>query len=66
MTTSARLPDQTEAFTQAEDLAQAFGTQVDLVLDGGVCGDEPSTMVDLTTHVPQIMRQGIGQLEGVI
>ncbi len=66
MTTSARLPEQTEAFTEAVDLAEAFGKQVDLVIDGGPCGDEPSTMVDLTTHIPEVMRQGVGDLEGII
>ena len=66
MTTSARLPDQEEVCTDARDLADVLGKQVDLVLDAGPCGDGPSTMVDLTTHVPEIMRQGIGHLEGII
>ena len=65
MTTSARLPDQETVATDARDLADAFGQQVDLVLDGGYCGSDPSTMVDLTTHVPEIVRPGVGELEGL-
>lgn len=31
-----------------------------LVIDGGFCGVEPTTVVDLTNHVPEILRVGKG------
>jgi tRNA threonylcarbamoyl adenosine modification protein (Sua5/YciO/YrdC/YwlC family) len=37
--------------------------QVELILDGGPCGIEPTTVVDLTTEVPEVVRVGKGSLE---
>ena len=34
--------------------------QVDLVIDGGHCGLEPTTVVDLTEHEPKVIRVGCG------
>ena len=36
---------------------------LDLVLDAGSCGIDPTTMVDLTGAVPQLLRQGKGSVE---
>lgn len=36
--------------------------EVDLVIDGGSCGNVPSTMIDLTTDVPLVVRRGKGGL----
>ena len=66
MTTSARLPEQDDVYTDARDIWDALGNQVELVIDGGACGVEPSTMVDLTTHVPEIVRQGAGDLSDLM
>ncbi|NOR51372.1 MAG: threonylcarbamoyl-AMP synthase, partial [Gammaproteobacteria bacterium] len=36
--------------------------QVDLIIDGGYGGMEASTVVDLTDHVPVIIREGLGNI----
>jgi tRNA A37 threonylcarbamoyladenosine synthetase subunit TsaC/SUA5/YrdC len=36
---------------------------VDLVIESGVCGVVPSTIVDMTGSVPVIMREGVGSPE---
>ena len=36
---------------------------LDLVLDAGSCGIDPTTMVDLTGAIPQLLRQGKGSVE---
>ena len=38
--------------------------RVDLVLDAGPCGLEPSTIVDLTAEVPVVVRRGKGPTAG--
>ena len=43
----------------AADLARL----VDAVLDGGNCGIDPTTVVDLTTDPPVVVREGKGDLE---
>ncbi|HWQ68778.1 MAG TPA: L-threonylcarbamoyladenylate synthase [Patescibacteria group bacterium] len=43
----------------ADEVLHQLGDQVNLVLDGGpVAGGSPSTVVDVTTNPPVIMRQG--------
>ena len=45
-----------------ELLEEHYGHQVDLVIDGGPGGMTPTTVVDLTTGEPDVLRQGGGEL----
>jgi tRNA A37 threonylcarbamoyladenosine synthetase subunit TsaC/SUA5/YrdC len=36
---------------------------VDVVIDGGHCGTEPTTIVDLSGESPSLVRQGKGDVE---
>jgi len=56
-TTSANRHGQPTPPTAVEAAAQLLGP-VDLVVDGGVLGGVPSTVVDLTGDDPRILRQG--------
>lgn len=40
--------------------------QVDLVIDGGFCGHEPTTVVDLMEDRPQVLREGKGSIEWLV
>ena len=63
MSTSVRDEDEIiEYTTDPELIAEKFGDLVDLVIDGGYGGNIPSTVVDCTGEVPQIVRQGKGEL----
>jgi tRNA A37 threonylcarbamoyladenosine synthetase subunit TsaC/SUA5/YrdC len=46
--------------TTAEEILDAYDGKVDLIIDGGLCGEIPTTIVDLTTETPEILRQGAG------
>jgi tRNA A37 threonylcarbamoyladenosine synthetase subunit TsaC/SUA5/YrdC len=35
---------------------------VDLVIDGGFCGLEPTSVIDLTAPLPVILRRGLGDV----
>lgn len=63
MTTSLLLPGQEIPYTDASDIRSSLGGQVDLIIDGGGCGLEPSTMVDLYDGVPRVLREGAGDPE---
>jgi len=52
----------TEYLTDPYDIEMQFGSQVDVVIDGGVSNHEPSTIVDCTSGEPEILRQGAGEL----
>ena len=54
------LPGETAALTDADDIVDALDKQVDLVIDGGHCGLEPTTVVDLETPIPEVLRLGKG------
>lgn len=60
MTTSLLLPDQDLPFTEASEICERIGKLVDLIIDGGACGMEPSTVVDLYDGVPVVLRHGKG------
>ena len=60
MSTSLLLPDQELPFTDAQDVREAIGRQLDLIIDSGPCGMEPSTVVDLHDGVPVVLRRGKG------
>ena len=52
-----------EYSTDPELIAEKYNGHVDLVIDGGYGGLEPSTVVDCTTDEFEIVRQGKGQLK---
>jgi tRNA threonylcarbamoyl adenosine modification protein (Sua5/YciO/YrdC/YwlC family) len=56
------LPDEELPLTDAHEIRERLEHLVDLVLDGGSCGIEPSTVVDLTGPTPVVTREGKGSL----
>ena len=55
-------PDQTP-MNDPEEIRARLEKHIELIIDGGACACEPSTVVDLTGDVPQIVRVGRGALE---
>ena len=51
-----------EYFTDPYDINEDLGNQVDLVVDGGIGKNQPSTVVDCTGAEPVVVRQGVGDL----
>ncbi len=60
MSSTLILPDETMPLTDAEDIRNALARHVDLIIDGGHCGIEPTTVVDFTQDIPDIVRFGKG------
>jgi len=48
--------------TDAEIIYERYKQQVDVVVDGGLGGVEPSTVADLTSGSVEIIREGLGDL----
>ena len=53
-----------EEYTDPEVIQSNFGHLVDFVIDGGIGGMVPSTIVDCTTDEWTVTRQGLGEFEG--
>jgi tRNA threonylcarbamoyl adenosine modification protein (Sua5/YciO/YrdC/YwlC family) len=49
--------------TDPEEIHEALGHMVDLVIDGGYGHNVPSTVIDCTLSPPEIVRQGIGVID---
>ncbi len=49
--------------TDPKEIYEEFKHKVDLVIDGGIGGNIPSTVVDCTTNELQILRQGLGEID---
>jgi len=63
---SVSLPgDKVEDYTDPELIYRNFEKHVDLVIDGGVGGVIPSTIIDCTGEEPVLTRQGAGAWETV-
>jgi len=56
------MPGRINPIIYPEDVSDQVGNLVDIVIDGGYCGFEPTTVVDLTYGQPQVLRQGSGDV----
>lgn len=63
LTTTLQLPGDEEPLTEGWEIRDRLEGEVDLILDGGHCGIEPTTVVDLTGSTPELIRTGRGPLE---
>jgi len=52
------LPGESEPMADIEDIRDTLARQVDLVIDSGFCGLEPTTVVSLVEGVPEVLRRG--------
>jgi tRNA threonylcarbamoyl adenosine modification protein (Sua5/YciO/YrdC/YwlC family) len=52
-----------EAIDDVEALRQLYEHEVELVIDGGFCGLEPSTVISLIDSIPEVIRYGKGPVE---
>lgn len=59
------MPGDDEPLTDGEQIRDRLDHQLDAIVDGGHCGVEPTTVVDLTVNPPAILRQGKGRIGSV-
>ena len=60
MSSTLILPNEDMPLTDPYDIRELLEHQVDLVIDGGYCGLEATTVIDMTGDVPEITRKGEG------
>jgi len=56
------LPGEARPLSDADEIRARLEKRIDLVIDGGPCGTEPSTVIDLTGEQPVVTRAGKGSL----
>lgn len=64
VTATLRLEEADENLGDIEEIVETLGNHrdIDVILDGGPCGIETSTIVDLSDGDPVVVRQGLGVL----
>ncbi len=60
MSSTLLLPEREAPLSEPEAIRDLLGDQIDLIIDGGSCGYEPTTVIDLTDDYPKIIREGKG------
>ncbi len=60
ISTSVRLPNNDVILTEPYEIQERLGHLVEIVVDSGIILPFPSTVVDLTRDVPEILREGKG------
>lgn len=54
------MPGEEEPMTEGWEIKEALDHQVDAVIDSGECGLEPTTVIDFSSGVPEVVRRGAG------
>ncbi|BAP57762.1 translation factor [Thioploca ingrica] len=63
MSSTLIMPNKEMPETEPEEIKELLEKQVDLIIDGGNCGFEPTTVIDLLEDTPQILRYGKGVVQ---
>ncbi len=64
-TTTMQLPDEEAAMTDPSEIKELLGHQLDLIIDGGYCDTEPTTVIDFSDGPPSLVRLGKGEVSSL-
>jgi tRNA threonylcarbamoyl adenosine modification protein (Sua5/YciO/YrdC/YwlC family) len=62
LSSTLMLPGDEDPLSDAEVIRKRIAHEVDLILDGGACGIEPTTVIDLSGSEPILVRKGKGEI----
>ncbi|HHC72364.1 MAG TPA: threonylcarbamoyl-AMP synthase [Thiotrichales bacterium] len=62
LSTTLMLPGEELPLTDPEEIRDRLGNQVDAVIDGGSGGIEATTVIDLLSSPPEVLRVGLGDV----
>jgi len=62
LSSTLMLPGEAGPLNDAETIRRKLEHQLDLILDGGACGVEPTTVIDLSGGAPILVRRGKGDI----
>ena len=63
MSTTLILPGDEYPLTDPDEMRDLMEHQVDLVIDGGFCGLESTTVISFEDDIPEVVREGMGDTE---
>lgn len=65
MSVSLPMDEEVEYYTDPLVMHEIFEDKVDMVIDGGIGGIVPSTVIDCSSGTPELIREGAGEWEKI-
>jgi tRNA threonylcarbamoyl adenosine modification protein (Sua5/YciO/YrdC/YwlC family) len=65
MSSTLLLPGDPQPLTDGPQIRERLENDLDAIIDGGHCGIDPTTVVDLAVNPPVVLRQGRGRIGSV-
>jgi tRNA threonylcarbamoyl adenosine modification protein (Sua5/YciO/YrdC/YwlC family) len=66
MSSTLLLPGDDRPLTDPVDIEERIGAQIDVIVDAGPTGIEPTTVLDLSHGTVEVLRQGRGDISGIV
>ncbi|NNL56506.1 MAG: threonylcarbamoyl-AMP synthase [Pseudomonadales bacterium] len=63
MSVTLIMPGESLPLLDPYEIRDLLGHQLELVIDGGFCGMDPTSVIDLSADTPQILREGAGSVD---
>lgn len=66
MSTTLIMPGDDDIMTDPYDIQLELAGRVDLIIDGGFCGNIATSVIDLTSGTPEVIREGQGNVSAFV
>ena len=66
MSSTLTLPGDDRPLTEPLEIEERIGNQIDLIVDAGPCGIEPTSVIDLTSGAVEVLRVGRGDVSALL
>ena len=63
MSSTLILPGEDMPLTDPYEIRERLGRELAVIIAGGACSPEPTTVIDMTGDVPEVVREGRGRVE---
>ena len=63
MSVTLILPGERMPLLDPHEINNLLSKRVDMIIDGGFCGIEPTSVIDMSEDEPKILREGAGSVE---
>ena len=65
-TIDLQLPGDELPLTDVYEIDERIGNQIDLIVDGGATGIEPTTVIDMSGGSIEVLRKGRGDISSLV
>ena len=66
MSSTLQLPGDELPLTDVYEINERIGSQIDLIVDGGATGIEPTTVIDMSGGSVDVLRKGRGDISSLV